>query len=73
MNKKVVTATGSDVISNYLTKNKFEVIADIPYQEGLLEIIKKDFFDVLILSSKLPGEIDKYIFIEKIKEMTKKD
>ena len=72
MEKKIVTAIGSDSISSYLTENKYEVITDIPYQEGVLEFIKREFADILILSDELPGEYDKYIFIDKIREIDKK-
>lgn len=72
MGKRIVTAVGSDSISNYLIKKGYEIVADIPYQEGVLEFIKREFLDVLILSSKLSGEYDKYIFIEKIREIDKK-
>lgn len=72
MAKRIITATGTDSISKYLAEKNYEVIADIPYQEGVLEFVKKEFLDVLILSSKLPGEYDKYIFIEKIREIDSK-
>lgn len=72
MGKKVVTATGSDAISKYLCKLEYEVIEDISYQDGVLEFIKKEFADVLILASTLPGEYDKYIFIDKIREIDSK-
>ena len=69
MNEKIVTATGSEIICNYLTKNKYNVINDIPYQEGLIECIKKQSVNIVILSSDLSGDYDKYIFIEKIREI----
>ena len=33
MGKKIITALGSDIINNYLSKKQYEVIEDIPYQE----------------------------------------
>lgn len=72
MSKRIITAIGSDFIYNYLAEKKYEVITDIPYQDGVLEFIKREFADVLILSPKLPGEYDKYIFIEKIREIDSK-
>lgn len=72
MAKKIITATGSEVIQRYLIERGFEVAEDIPYQDGVLEIIKKEFADVVIVSEDLVGEYDKYIFIEKIKEVDTK-
>lgn len=72
MTKKIITATGSEVISKYLTEKGFDVAEDIPYQEGVLEVIKREFANVIIVSEDLTGEFDKYIFIEKIKEIDSK-
>jgi DNA-binding NarL/FixJ family response regulator len=72
MKKRIATALGSDSIYNYLIKRSYEVIPDISYQEGVLEIIKKDFIDVLIIYSELNGDFDKYIFIDKIKQVDSK-
>lgn len=72
MSKKIATAIGSDVIYDYLIKNNYEVIPDISYQDGALELIKKEFIDVLIVYSELSGDFDKYIFIDKIKQLDSK-
>ena len=72
MSKKIATAIGSDNIYDYLVKNQYEVVSDISYQEGVLELVKKDFVDILIVYSKLSGEMDKYIFIDKLKQIDTK-
>lgn len=72
MSKKIATAIGSDVIYDYLIKNNYKVIPDISYQDGALELIKKEFIDVLIVYSELSGDFDKYIFIDKIKQLDSK-
>ena len=72
MHKKVATAIGSDTIYNYLLKKQYETIPDISYQDGVLELIKKEFIDILIVYSELSGDFDKYIFIEKIKQTDSK-
>jgi len=72
MGKKIVTAVGSDIVYDYLTKNGYEVIPDISYQEGVIELIKKEFTDILITYSELNGDMDKYIFIDKLKQLDSK-
>lgn len=68
--KKILSAVGSDIISEIL--NEYEVISDIPYQEGVIEAIKRDFIDILIVYANLEGDMDKYMFIEKIREIDSK-
>lgn len=68
--KKILSAVGSDVIKELLSE--YAVISDIPYQEGVIEAIKRDFIDILIVYSNLAGDMDKYMFIEKIREIDSK-
>ena len=68
--KKILSAVGSDVIRELLSE--YGVMADIPYQEGVIEAIKRDFIDVLIVYANLEGDMDKYMFIEKIREIDSK-
>ena len=72
MGKKIAIATGSDTIYEYLRKKEYDVIPDISYQEGVLELVKKEFLDILIVYSELSGEFDKYIFIDKLKQVDSK-
>ena len=68
--RKILSAVGSDVIRDLLSE--YGVMADIPYQEGVIEAIKRDFIDVLIVYANLEGDMDKYMFIEKIREIDSK-
>ena len=70
MSKRIVTATGSDIIYKYLIDKSYDIEKDIPYQEGLIEIMKRESFDTAIVSSDLVGDYDKYIFIEKLREIS---
>jgi len=72
MKKKIATAIGSDSFYEYLRKKEYDVIPDISYQEGVLELIKKEFIDILIVYDELAGDFDKYIFIDKIKKVDTK-
>lgn len=70
--KKVLSAVGSDSIYEILKEYEYELLKDIPYQEGVLEIVKREFIDGLILFSELDGSFNKYMFIEKIREIDSK-
>lgn len=71
---KVVTAIGDTYINEYLKKEKeVEVIGkDIPYQEGIIEILEEiKNIDLLILSNNILGEYDFFLLINKIKKINK--
>lgn len=70
--KKVLTAIGSDMLTNILRKYDYDVLPDIPYQEGVIEVIKREFIDFLVVFSNLDGSFDKYMFIEKVREVDSK-
>lgn len=70
--KKVLTAIGSDMLYEILSDCECEILPDIPYQDGVIEIIKREFIDILIVFSELEGNFDKYMFIEKIREIDSK-
>jgi len=72
MRIKVITALGDNSIAAEISKNINEVVEDIPYQDGVLETIKRNFVDIVILSEELQGEYDKYIFIDKIRQIDSK-
>ena len=68
--KKIITAINSPKLNEELKKQKnFEIIGkDIQYREAILEILEKnDFIDLIIISEKIPGEINLEKLIEKIK------
>ena len=64
-----MTAIGDQNLNHKLKQeNTFEVVADdIPYKEGIIDILESKQVDFLILSELLPGEIELKELIEKIK------
>lgn len=59
--KKIITALGNKELNEELKKQKkFQIISnDIPYQEGVLEILEKERnIEFLILSELLPRRIN---------------
>ena len=59
--KKIITALGNKELNEELKKQKkFQIISnDIPYQEGVLEILEKEKnIEFLILSELLPRRIN---------------
>ena len=51
--KKVLTAIGSDMLYEILKEYEYELLPDVPYQEGVIEIIKREFIDVLVVFSEI--------------------
>ena len=73
--KKIITAINNPQLNKELKKEKnFEVIGkDIQYKEAVLEILEKNnFIDLIIMSEKIPGEINLEKLIEKIKLINNK-
>lgn len=70
--KKIMTAIGDQNLNQKLKQeDAFEVITDdVPYKEGIIEILEKKQIDFLILSELLPGEIEIKELIEKIKSIS---
>jgi len=72
--KKVVTAVNHSVLNEYFRKNCPDFLVekdDIGSQEELLELIKTDVPDVLVLNDELPGKFDRRILVEKIRRIDK--
>lgn len=72
--KRVVTAVNHNVLNEYFRKNHPDFLIeknDISSQEELLNVIKEDIPDVLVLSDELPGKYDKRMLIEKIRKIDK--
>ena len=67
--KKIITAIGEQNLNQKLRQeDDFEIVVeDIPYKEGIIEVLEKKQIDFLILSELLPGEIGLKELIEKIK------
>lgn len=69
--KQIITAINNNLFSEELNKseNIKLVNKDIQYREGILEALEKNInIDILIISEKLPGNIEFENLIEKIKE-----
>ncbi|MGE5472718.1 MAG: AAA family ATPase [Ignavibacteriales bacterium] len=72
--KRVVTAVNHNVLNEYFRKNHPDFLIernDISSQEELLNVIKEDIPDVLVLSDELPGKYDKRMLVEKIRKIDK--
>lgn len=65
-----MTAIGNQNLNQKLKQeDTLEVVSeDIPYKEGIIEVLEKKQVDVLILSELLQGEIELKELIEKIKK-----
>lgn len=71
MTKNIISAVGSDIIFQELTKREYQVKEDIPYQEGIIEVLRNELADILIVSDMIEGEYDNFLFIKKIRESDK--
>lgn len=70
--KKIITAIDNPKLNEELKReNKFEIIGkDIQYREAILETLEKNNdIDLIIISEKIPGEINFDILIENIKKI----
>lgn len=70
--KKIITAIGTNELNKKIRENKiYEVIGnDIPYQDGVLDILKGNSeINILILSEIIPGEYEIKNFIIEIKKL----
>ena len=75
MKHKIITAIGNVYLNNKLKEEKnYEVLyEDIPYKEGVLEILEKNNnFDLIFISEILPGNIEIIELIKKIKIINNK-
>ena len=70
--KKIITAIGTNELNKKIRESKiYEVIGnDIPYQDGVLDILKGNSeINILILSEIIPGEYEIKNFIIEIKKL----
>lgn len=69
-----MTAIGNQNLNQRLQQeDTFEIVAeDIPYKEGIIEVLEKKQIDTLILSELLPGEIEIKELIERVKSINPK-
>lgn len=68
--KRIVTALGNEILNNELKKySKYDVITDdLFYQEAVLDLIKKENIDVIVISSLLQGQYDTVDFLKEVKK-----
>ena len=66
--RKILTAMGNDTLNRELVKySKYDLITDdLYYQEAVLDVLKEEKCDVLLISSLLQGQLEFYDFITKI-------
>jgi len=70
--KKVITAVNHPVLNEYFKKNCPDFLVereDVKSQEELMELIKMEIPDVLVLNDELPGKHDRKVLIEKIRKI----
>lgn len=73
--KKILTAINNPNLNKKLSEQEFIEIPykDIQYKEAILEILNEDnYFDIIIINEKLPGEINFIELIKKINRINKK-
>ena len=65
---KILTAMGNDTLNKELMKySKYDLITDdLFYQEAVLDVMKEEKCDVLLISSLLQGQLEFYDFIKKV-------
>ncbi|MBR6252462.1 MAG: AAA family ATPase [Clostridia bacterium] len=70
--KKIVTALGNTVLNNELKKySKYDILTeDIFYQEGLIDFIRENETDVIVISGLLQGQFGIYEFVSFIRDIT---
>ena len=70
--KKIVTALGNTVLNNELKKySKYDVLCeDIFYQEGLIDFIRENETEVIVISGLLQGQFSIVEFVSFIRDIT---
>ena len=71
--RKILTAIDNEKILKKIRKNKITNKENILYKEALIDIIEKNKkIDIIIISEKIPGEINIIKLIKKIKKINNK-
>ena len=69
----IITAIYEEKILRKIIKNKLIKNENILYKEAIIDIVKKNKkIDILIISEKIPGDIDIIKLIKKIRNINKK-
>ena len=68
--KKVLTALGNPTLNQELRKySKYDVVTDdLFYQEAVLDFLKEEDFDVIVLSGLLQGQYNMIDFAKEVKK-----
>lgn len=68
--KRILTALGNSTLNNELKKySKYDVLTeDLFYQEALLDLIKLETVDVIVVSSLLQGQYGMVDFLKEVKK-----
>lgn len=68
--KRILTALGNNTLNNELKKySKYDVISeDLLYQEAVLDLLKIEEVDVVIISALLQGQYDMIEFLKEVKK-----
>ena len=70
---KIITAIAEENILKKIIKNKLVENKNILYREAIIDMVKKDKkIDVIIISEKIPGEINLVKLLKNIKKINKK-
>ena len=68
--KRILTALGNPTLNQELRKyNKYDVVSeDLFYQEAVLDFLKQEDSDVIVLSGLLQGQYNVVDFAKEVKE-----
>ena len=69
---KVISALDNQLIQDNFKKSYENIeflLGDIPYQEGLLDVLKTMLPDAIIISIDIEGDLDRFSFIQAIRDM----
>ena len=70
--KRVLTALGNSTLNNELKKySKYDIVADdLFYQEALLDLLKKETVDAIVISALLQGQDSVVDFLKEVKKLS---
>lgn len=69
--KRILTALGNTTLNNELKKySKYDVVSDdLFYQEALLDLLKSETVDVIVISALLQGQYGVIEFLKEVKKL----
>ena len=69
--KRILTALGNSTLNNELKKySKYDIVSeDLFYQEAVLDILKKETVDVMVISGLLQGQEGIVDFLKEVKKL----